>query len=680
MHNASVLHCLARASSRGLWVIALSLLGVVIDGSLLAQTAPQQLPLVQAGNLAYLGSFTLPATDGTNRSPAEQSALTYGGFALGVGPGGQSLYYGCHDWHSMLARVTIPQTGGVASVIEPCASVPNLQAVDGTDSGARVLGGSLWWNGRLIVSGFSYYDADLDASASHFFGPSVGQLTGPVRLQGAIPGMVAGYMGVVPQEWRSLLGGPALTGQCCLSIISRTSYRPSVSVFNPDHFGAVSPVPSTLLLGYTQAHPLATYNGQSDLFNTTARVGGVAFPAGTRSVLFVGRIGTGQVCYGPGAVCGDPAFDSSGYHAHPYRQQVWAYDANDLLAVKQGRKQSWEVRPYGVWPLPDLPNGDGRGSFRSAVYDHGTRRLYVVSDAGSAAPRVHVYLITTAVLQPPPQAPQAFASKVSGNVASFSWLPPSSSDLGGYVFEAGSSPGNTDLGTLPVSALARTLSLSAPVGTYYVRLKSLLASGLSATSTELRVVVGGPQLALPAAPSSLRAVAAADAIAFSWTAPQDPSVDAIILEAGSAPGRSDYLSGYSVGLAGAFMATGVAPGKYYARLRSHNASGVSLASNEVAVTAGIWPALPLPPNGLSASVVNRVVSLKWAAATGGGPALSYSIEAGSQLGLADLAVVSTSIVPAYSTSVQPGTYFVRVRASNPVGTSLPSADVRVTVD
>jgi hypothetical protein len=400
-------------------VHAMAVLVVLLAAPVAAQ--PQSQPLVQAGNLRYLGSVTFPPTDGTDRTPPELSALTFGGFGLGLGPDGQSLYYGCHDWHSMLARVSIPEIDGVGSIVERCTDVPNLAAVDDKDGGARALGGSLWWNGRLVVTGYAQYDGDADASASHFAGTSIAGLVGPVRLAGAVPGVVAGYMGVVPPEWRELLGGPALTGQCCLSIISRTSYGPAVSVFNPDQVGVAARVPSTQLVGYTASRPLAALSGagsKNTLFNATTRVGGVAFPAGTRSVLFIGRHGTGEVCYGVGVTdpaqhdtrlpgggtnCYDPVFDANGYHAHPYQAQVWAYDANDLAAVAAGKKRPHEVRPYATWALPDVADGAGDAKFRSAVYDPAAGRLYVVAQAGGNAPRAHVYQIDIAPRPTPPR-------------------------------------------------------------------------------------------------------------------------------------------------------------------------------------------------------------------------------------------------------------------------------------
>jgi hypothetical protein len=373
--------------------------GVLLSAAVLAQPGPQQQPLVRAEHLVYLGSFRLPTTDGTNRA-AEQSSLHYGGMALGIGPNGQSLYYGCHTWHSMLAQVTIPEIGGTAAIMSPSTPIRNLAAIDPDRSETKTLGGSLAWNGRTVVSAYTFYDGSGNATASHFAGRSLAELNGPSRLSGASPGMVGGYMGEIPREWRALLGGPALTGLCCTAIISRSSYGPAVSVFDPDQVGGQNPVPSTLLVGYPEGHAtLGAWNGNGPLFNGATQIGGVAFPAGTRSVLFIGRHGD-TFCYGEGAVCRDPTDASKGNHAYPYRHQVWAYDASDLVAVKQGAKKPWDVRPYATWTLTDIStNGEARMS--GVAYDPLSRRIYVTAERGSATPRVHVYLVSSAIVARP---------------------------------------------------------------------------------------------------------------------------------------------------------------------------------------------------------------------------------------------------------------------------------------
>lgn len=384
---------------------------LLTPGALVGQapeTVQKQLR-VQAGDFRYLGNFTLPENDGTG------NALTWGGFAVGLGPDGKSLYFGCHDWGSRLARVTIPDVGDVASIVEPCTPVPNLAAINPGDSNGIKLGGSLVWNGRLIVSAYAYYDGGNTAKASHFAGTGLTSLSGPVRVGKDVPGMVGGYMGVIPPEWRALLGGPALTGLCCTSIISRSSYGPSVSVFDPDHVGTRSSIPSRMILGYPDNHQtLGPWDGTAPYFNGTTKVGGVAFPGGTRSVLFVQRHGA-AFCYGPATAdktiagkpdgdgntwCYDPIETDKGVYGYPYRHEVLAYDAVDLLAAKQGKKAPWDLKPYAAWPLNEMSSG-GVATMRSAPYDPVTRRWYMVGTGSDASPRVHVYEIASPVGQSP---------------------------------------------------------------------------------------------------------------------------------------------------------------------------------------------------------------------------------------------------------------------------------------
>ncbi|MEZ5292394.1 MAG: fibronectin type III domain-containing protein [Vicinamibacterales bacterium] len=57
-----------------------------------------------------------------------------------------------------------------------------------------------------------------------------------------------------------------------------------------------------------------------------------------------------------------------------------------------------------------------------------------------------------------------------------------------------------------------------------------------------------------------------------------------VMEAGTAPGRSDIVAALDVGLQTSLTASGVPPGTYYVRVRAGNYTGLSAPSNEVAVT------------------------------------------------------------------------------------------------
>ncbi len=365
---------------------------IVSQGDRPLAQSPPELPLLQSGAVKYLGTFAVPATDGTDNPGGR---LIYGGHGLGVTPDGRSLYFGCvpsqsqPDW---LAKITIPPLGETASIIERCREIPNLGAIDPDPVDGFVLGGTLEYNDRLLISAYSYYDqlSSVQANLTHFWAtPALTNIRGPAKVGKAQANATAGYMGLVPPEWRELFGGPAFTGLCCTNIISRSSYGPALHIFNPDEVGTEERVPATTVLEYPQDRYLMNdWNVTSEAFNGTSQVAGVAWPLGTRSVLFFGRQGTGPFCYG---VCPDPASSYAGSHAYPYRNQIWAYDANDLLAVKQGRKDPWEPRPYGIWPITDISN-DGRATVVSATYDAPRRRLYVTTEF-SENPKVHVFEI-----------------------------------------------------------------------------------------------------------------------------------------------------------------------------------------------------------------------------------------------------------------------------------------------
>lgn len=86
---------------------------------------------------------------------------------------------------------------------------------------------------------------------------------------------------------------------------------------------------------------------------------------------------------------------------------------------------------------------------------------------------------------------------------------------------------------------------------------------------------------------------------------------------------------------------------------------------------------PLPaPTGVTFTLDDNTVKLTWRGVTG---AESYDLEAGSQSGLSDLAVVNTTSLGFTATAVGTGTYYVRVRARDSMGLSGPSAEVVIIV-
>jgi hypothetical protein len=364
---------------------------------LIVNSDPAALPLLSQSDLTYIGAFRVPHQDGLN------NPLGYSGHALGYDPAHHSLFYGGHDWYQLLCEIGIPSMidlDHTGMILQNCTDVTEGR-LDQVDNYTVKLGGTLVYNGRLIVSAYGYYDADANQVVSHFASSTdlsqPGDIQGPFQV-GDWAGIVSGYMTTVPPEWRIALGGPALTGQCCISIISRTSAGPAASVFNPDDVGNLDPVPAIELLNYPLAHPLAPVDTQNDYFNLATNIKGIAFPSGTRSLLFFGRQGTGPYCYGTGGDtgegdCYDPVDSSKGTHSYPYVHQVWAYDALDLLAVKNGQKQPWEVQPYAIWRLSEM-DSTGSATIVGAAFDPASGRVYI-TEAYGEDPVVHVYQVNS---------------------------------------------------------------------------------------------------------------------------------------------------------------------------------------------------------------------------------------------------------------------------------------------
>ncbi len=374
-------------------------------GGLAALAASPQLsvtaPLVGPANLVYLGTFRVPQGDsqGCNWSTGEH-CFTYAG-VFGYNPGHNSLFFSGHPWVGGVGEVSIPDTISLdetAAVLQDIADLADGVQVDPGEVNGQGPSAGLVHHERLVISGSTYYDADYTQVNTHgvsgFDFSIPDDFLGWYRFDPALaanPRSIGGYMAPIPTEWQPLLGGPALTGNCCLSIISNSSAGPAVTVFDPDDVGVADPIPGETLLFYPLSDPLAPVDTQNTLFNLATHMGGMAFPTGTRSVLFFGRQGTGPYCYGTGEECDDPADSSKGTHAYPYRHQVWAYDANDLLKVRSGEYQPWQVQPYAVWALDEM-NSDGSAGITGAVFDPASRRVYITENYGDE-PVVHVYQI-----------------------------------------------------------------------------------------------------------------------------------------------------------------------------------------------------------------------------------------------------------------------------------------------
>ncbi len=116
-------------------------------------------------------------------------------------------------------------------------------------------------------------------------------------------------------------------------------------------------------------------------------------------------------------------------------------------------------------------------------------------------------------------------------------------------------------------------------------------------------------------------------------------------------------------------------------------STAGLAADDIAGVTAIYQGIasgPFPPNApsaLTATAALATVNLSWTAATSGGPASRYLLDAGTASGVYNIGTIllNSPATTAAVGNVPPGTYFVRVRAQNAAGTSGPSPEAQVTV-
>ena len=370
------------------------------------------IPRVEADDLTFETSFSVP-TSGAMNGPTD---LSEGGQALSLAPDG-GLYFGCHS-PLMFAKVSIAAPGAPSQLLEPCRYVPEAPG-DGSH-----LGGLLTLGDRLVASKFVFYDGNGAAWWSHQHSLDGGVTWSPLEKVGTDAGpngqplnagFYAGYMGAVPATWAEAFGAPAFTGQGILSIISRTSSGPAAFGFDPAHLGLAYPVQTQPWVYYPLDHPLANPDTQNEWFSRADQLGGAFFVPGSRSLLFVGMHGMGVPCYGSGTAnqadagtvgpdgmmrCYDPLNGSQGEHVYPYRGQVWAYDVDDLLAVRHGDRAPWDVKPYAVWALPGVSQEAYRVRRGGVAFNPATGALYVTETFGTA-PRVDVFRLRGLAPAPP---------------------------------------------------------------------------------------------------------------------------------------------------------------------------------------------------------------------------------------------------------------------------------------
>ena len=255
-----------------------------------------------------------------------------------------------------------------------------------------------------------------------------------------------------------------------------------------------------------------------------------------------------------------------------------------------------------------------------------------------------------------------------GNTVTLSWAAPN----GGvtpteYLLEGGTSPGAV-LASLPTGGLTPTISFVAPSGIYYVRVHAMAGGTKSAASNEVQLLVN--VTAPPAAPTGLLGLATGDQLTLTWrNAAGGNAATGVMIDVSGAANGSLPLA-----LSDSFSFGGVPPGSYAFAVRTFNGSGSSGPSNTVTLTFPGSCAAPQTPVNFSATRAGDVISVSWAPALSGAAPTGFTLIVRGTYSL-EVPIAGRSL----SAPVGPGTYTLSVAATNPCGTSTPTAAQTVTL-
>ena len=221
---------------------------------------------------------------------------------------------------------------------------------------------------------------------------------------------------------------------------------------------------------------------------------------------------------------------------------------------------------------------------------------------------------------------------------------------------------------MPTGSAATTFSFAAPTGVFYVRMHSAAGGLKSEPSNEIQILVN--VAAVPASPSGLLGLADGSSLTLAWRNSM----------AGGAPtGMLLDVTGAmtaSIGLpvSDSFSFAGVPSGSYNFAIRAFNATGASGPSNTVTLMFPGTCTAPRTPVNFSATKSGTLVSLSWAPALNGPAPTGYLLSVRGSF-VADIPTTFRTL----AANAPNGIYLLSVAATNPCGTSAPTATQTVTI-
>jgi len=182
----------------------------------------------------------------------------------------------------------------------------------------------------------------------------------------------------------------------------------------------------------------------------------------------------------------------------------------------------------------------------------------------------------------------------------------------------------------------------------------------------------------PGAPGNLSSSVDGTTVTLTWNASAAGTVTGYLVEASVVPAGAAVAM---LPVAGTSLTVpNVPPGTYFVRVRALNGAVQSQPSNEVTVAVTGSTGCPGAPTApvVSIGASGLQVTASWSSGPGC-PATSYTLQAGSRPGLADIAQIGMGGQTAVGAMVPPGNYYVRVIGSNQFGTGPASEDLLMRV-
>jgi predicted phage tail protein len=295
-----------------------------------------------------------------------------------------------------------------------------------------------------------------------------------------------------------------------------------------------------------------------------------------------------------------------------------------------------------------------------------------LSDGSLSVSRSFVATVVVA-----PQAPVLTSAVIDGMVAELQWTAAASGITPlTYRIEAGTTSGATDV-SASIAASARRFALLLPAtGQWFVRVRAVSGVALSLPSDEIALNVTG----VPGRPRNLTASVAGNLVTFRWTLPTNGTRTAYRLDAGTASGLSNLPSLVTTPSSTALFVNATA-GTTFVRLVAVNSVGSSTPSNEIRLVVGGPPGPPAAPSDVQVGIDGATAVFHWASPATGGVPSQFVLDAGAntpgQFNLVSGIAFGAGFT--FAASAPPGTYNVRLRAANAVGSSAGAGELFVTL-